>query len=771
MNKPGSRFSRWCSGLFSPQVEDSVRLRLLAMGIFWVSALGLGWVGGNWWFVAGGCVLGALGHYASWRWRHNKSKIRPLAIGLVVAGLSFWMRFQALAVLNGDWVPVGHFLILVLGISSFDLRTRGGLYTSLALSGTVLFFASQQAFAAGFIVFFIGFLVLLLGFMALSFLEDAIREAKVYWRKGTMSLSLFWLGASCSLFLLSGLAFWLIPRGDTSLIGQPQVSILPYSASTLDPAETGPDIGPQDLTGPNSIADIPLPKASVAKDLIGLLGDVFPPGDLSPGGLNGKAADTGAETVTSAPSPDSPNVTLSGLGTTGQESITRFGGSGPPQGVAFYVRSKVASYWRGRTLSFFDGQRWLPETGSGPWVPLENQGGSFFNRESRNLDNSVRYHQDFFIRQDHPNSVSMGYRGLKLAAGGGGLIGSSVHQGDSYRVVSAQPRDNPQRLRNDHTVVTDLRFLLLPAEMSGRLKGMTMRITQGSGTDFQRLERIVAYLVRETGYEPDPRENFGRSGKSRRIEVDKFLLNQQAGDDLEYATALTLLARASGIPARLASGYLPGVRDPLSGAYMVRNADARTWSEIYFATHGWVPFDSTPGAAAPADAATGVSRLFQRGFGQAASGSIQNLRFEMPGGWLEKLGSPWLAVAGACVGLAGLVLRWWCTQRKDSPQNPSHQPLRYSRPTSRSRLEILKLYRQAEKLLRHRLGVGRLPWQTAFAYTNMANVGSPELQRHLSWCVQAVWLAAYSPQEPGQAMVLEGRQRLSGIRKALKQHP
>ena len=63
---------------------------------------------------------------------------------------------------------------------------------------------------------------------------------------------------------------------------------------------------------------------------------------------------------------------------------------------------------------------------------------------------------------------------------------------------------------------------------------------------------------------------------------------------MDYATATVMLARASGLPSRLALGYLPGIREPLSGAYMVRESDAHAWAEVYFADQGWVPVDSAP---------------------------------------------------------------------------------------------------------------------------------------------------------------------------------
>jgi hypothetical protein len=37
---------------------------------------------------------------------------------------------------------------------------------------------------------------------------------------------LFWVGAACGVFALSGLAFWLMPRGETNL-GAPQVAYCP----------------------------------------------------------------------------------------------------------------------------------------------------------------------------------------------------------------------------------------------------------------------------------------------------------------------------------------------------------------------------------------------------------------------------------------------------------------------------------------------------------------------------------------------------------------
>jgi hypothetical protein len=61
---------------------------------------------------------------------------------------------------------------------------------------------------------------------------------------------------------------------------------------------------------------------------------------------------------------------------------------------------------------------------------------------------------------------------------------------------------------------------------------------------------------------------------------------------VQFATAMVMVARASGIPARMAIGFLPGTLD--KGIYTVRAADAHAWPELYFEGAGWLRFEPTP---------------------------------------------------------------------------------------------------------------------------------------------------------------------------------
>jgi transglutaminase-like putative cysteine protease len=77
--------------------------------------------------------------------------------------------------------------------------------------------------------------------------------------------------------------------------------------------------------------------------------------------------------------------------------------------------------------------------------------------------------------------------------------------------------------------------------------------------------------------------------------VDFFLFdteNGQIGYCEYYATAMAMMARSLGIPARVAVGYAPGDRIE-QGVYEYRERNAHLWAELYFPGYGWQIFEST----------------------------------------------------------------------------------------------------------------------------------------------------------------------------------
>ncbi len=96
--------------------------------------------------------------------------------------------------------------------------------------------------------------------------------------------------------------------------------------------------------------------------------------------------------------------------------------------------------------------------------------------------------------------------------------------------------------------------------------------------------------------------------------VDWFLFDQREGYCDYFASAMVVLLRAQGVPARWVRGYAGGELDAERGVYIVRENVAHSWPEVYFPGFGWERFEPTAAsytnlparpltAAASADAA------------------------------------------------------------------------------------------------------------------------------------------------------------------------
>ncbi len=76
--------------------------------------------------------------------------------------------------------------------------------------------------------------------------------------------------------------------------------------------------------------------------------------------------------------------------------------------------------------------------------------------------------------------------------------------------------------------------------------------------------------------------------------IDMFLTEVRAGHCEIYATAMALMLRYLGVPARVAMGYRGGDWNATDSSYTVRESMAHLWVEVLFPDHGWITFDPSP---------------------------------------------------------------------------------------------------------------------------------------------------------------------------------
>ncbi len=765
------------SSFFSSRVEDSFRLRALTLAGLWTAAMGLFWVGGDLTYCLAGGVLGTAGHWFSYKTRNRPSRLRPFFIAFSVIALSVYLRNDMVKSLNGDWVPLGQYLVLISGLAAFDLRTRGGLYTGLILSGMILFFASQQAFDNSFGVFVVAFVVVILAFLVMSFLEDMIRPARTYWTKNSVATLVYWTGAICAMFLLAGLAFWVLPRGDNHLAGSPQLAVLPYSESDIRTQQSLQQIE----QGNSPRSDFSLGDSSSET---GQGDEAEGTGDRQGDG-SGATGETGlgVEEFPGGPQPSQAEITSpvytagSGTGSSYETPQTQANGSqsrqqpGDIRGengedpVVFHVRSSVASYWRGLVLEDFDGERWSVKNLNNKMIESPSNKGTWYNLENNFSNASVNYRQTFFLRGADELPMVTGYRSLFVMVNDEQTDKALLASGASYRVISSVPKHTPDQLRLDTSVGLAPELTFIPGAMEQRLTELAQNIVAGSSSDFEKLGRIISYLNAETDVVP-----VGQTGLSSVATLDEFLYQGKPGGVLDYATATVMLARATGMPARLAAGYLPGVRDPLTGTYRVRESDRHAWAEVLFDDAGWVPFDGAPRG----DYSFGqrreatLSRLFSSGAGDGLYAGLKEGPKEVFQTLFSSLPGPVLSALFPVIAAVLLIGRWFQSRSRRRSTGSDRRRLSYAVIPGEGKREMKKLYAEVERLIRRCVGTPRAGWQTAGGYASLASKRSPEIDDHISWFKQAIWRAAYRSGDLDPGTLTDGRHRLSLLKKAFK---
>lgn len=147
------------------------------------------------------------------------------------------------------------------------------------------------------------------------------------------------------------------------------------------------------------------------------------------------------------------------------------------------------------------------------------------------------------------------------------------------------------------------RALELPPGLPKPISDATTTAMARAASPFQQASALEAYF-RGNGFTFDAEAPTGHSYG----DLVRFLgtgRNSKRGTDEQFASAYVVMARARGLPARVAVGFRRGeqVADSGTGAiqYRVTAADTAVWPEVYFAGLGWVPFDPVPstGSAPP----------------------------------------------------------------------------------------------------------------------------------------------------------------------------
>ncbi len=268
----------------------------------------------------------------------------------------------------------------------------------------------------------------------------------------------------------------------------------------------------------------------------------------------------------------------------------------------------VASYWRKFSLDQFDGSSWRSSDPSGlegrllySPADLEVPAPSDAPVVEQSYEILTDLANNWLPMAYPPQTVQHPGGTLRFDADMGGFIApGGVGEGDRYEVTSRVISPSPAELDAVTAEAmaapsTYYRNTFLPGDVPVSVRDLAVAWTKGADTPYRKVLAIQEHFTDsgEFAYSQD----IPWAADTNAL-VD-FLTVTKTGFCVQFATGMAVLLRELGIPARIAVGYRQGA---LNGdTFTVNSHDAHSWTEVYFAGYGWLPFEPTPTLPNPLD--------------------------------------------------------------------------------------------------------------------------------------------------------------------------
>jgi transglutaminase-like putative cysteine protease len=130
------------------------------------------------------------------------------------------------------------------------------------------------------------------------------------------------------------------------------------------------------------------------------------------------------------------------------------------------------------------------------------------------------------------------------------------------------------------------------SRVTDRVAALAVQVTEGADNNYEKARALASYLAHDPNFSYSTKAGVPPSDADL---VDFFLFDPEFGKSgycQYFASAMVMMARSLGLPARLAAGFAPGERQD-DDTFLVREANAHAWAEIYFPGYGWEIFEAT----------------------------------------------------------------------------------------------------------------------------------------------------------------------------------
>jgi transglutaminase-like putative cysteine protease len=224
----------------------------------------------------------------------------------------------------------------------------------------------------------------------------------------------------------------------------------------------------------------------------------------------------------------------------------------------------------------------------------------------------VQTPEQALISIGEPVSSNLDSKAELISDSGNGDVGAlrprkALKPGDTYTETGSVSQASVESLQAASSTYPEglrVRYTQLPNTLPQRVRDYAQQLAQGQSNAFDRATAIETALRTLPDTYDIPSVPPGRDA------VDYFLFDLKRGYSDYHASAMVVLLRSLGIPARLATGFSVGEFDLNSHRYIIREQNAISWPEVYFPGYGWEefsPFGGAPLVNRPSSAAAGAA--------------------------------------------------------------------------------------------------------------------------------------------------------------------
>jgi transglutaminase-like putative cysteine protease len=523
-----------------------------------------------WWMVV---LLTPAASWMSYHRRYSPNLEIKIFLSVAMVGLLYWFLLRLASSMFDPRIPLAELLIWLQTLHAFDLPGKKDLRYTVLVALILMAMASVLTYSSYFAIFVLGFCALLLVVAAIDFWSDnrlpGTREASGSGGvEGDYSIDRVWLSRTLLLalptaLLSAALIFVFMPRFQgLTLRTMPFNWELQFSLARVSEGE--------------------------------IVNRQLPPGSNS---QSGQPQRISGDTYFGFDA----EVNLNARGSLSDQLVLK-------------VRTSNWQYHRAVTFAEYHGGGWKSGLGE-PRLRTVEEPPFYFPALDRvyrdrltiyyaeidlpNIIFTPQYPRTLYFPSAELYQVSSFARTLKEPKNDPAVLVAPflLETGMVYSVLNRIPGVPPADLKNLPGLSPETPgyslfqpYLQLPEQLPERVRAKAEELAGDRSGPWDKASRLCAYLQQNYTYNLDV--PFYPEGVDT---VDHFLFEAQEGYCEQFATALVVMARCQGLPARYVTGYLPGTYNPLSGFYEIRANDAHAWAEIFLPGAGWIVFDPVPG--------------------------------------------------------------------------------------------------------------------------------------------------------------------------------